>query len=289
MYKNGEELLKLAQQRGLPLSGAVLLAERELTDKSEETLRKELSAHIEVMRGSAQGALATPRPTAGDLITGIASRHARYAEGQGTLLGGDLNRAVAQAFSSSEVNASMGKICAAPTAGSCGIVPAVLFYMEKKLSADEKTMQNALLTASGVGAIYTRNATVAGAEGGCQAECGVASAMAAAAACEMAGGSPEQCMDAASFAMINVMGLVCDPVAGLVQFPCAQRNAAGTMNALLAADMALAGQKCIIPFDEVVEAMYRVGRSMPYELRETALGGVAASPTGAAYTQKIFG
>ena len=125
MYKNGEQLLKLAQEHNQAISGAVLLAERELTGKSEEALRKELSERIAVMRGSAQGALATPRPTAGDLITGIASRHARYAEGQGTLLGGDLNRAVAQAFSSSEVNASMGKICAAPTAGSCGIVPAL--------------------------------------------------------------------------------------------------------------------------------------------------------------------
>ena len=193
------------------------------------------------------------------------------------------------ALSCSEVNASMGKICAAPTAGACGILPAVLIGLSREKGLSRRKTLEGLATASGVGAIITKNATVAGAEGGCQAECGVAAAMAAAAAVEMLGGSPEEAVNAVALALMNVMGLVCDPVAGLVQVPCAQRNASQAVNALISADMALGGMKSIIPCDQVVEAMAKVGRMLPMELRETALGGVAATAAGKAYTKEIFG
>ncbi len=289
MYKNGEELLQQATGKNVPLYQIILEDEIALSSRTEEEVRDEFAVRYEVMKNSASKALHKSEKTAGGLIEGVAKTQYAFAQTGNGLMGDDLNEVMAMALSCSEVNASMGKICAAPTAGSCGILPAVLIGTEKKQNATPKQMVDALLTASGIGAIYTKNATVAGAEGGCQAECGVATSMAAAAACQLAGGTPAQCIDAASFAMINIMGLVCDPVAGLVQFPCAQRNASGAIGALVAADMALAGQTCLIPFDQVVEAMYKVGKQMPMELRETALGGVAATPAGKTLAQQIFG
>lgn len=289
MYRSGEELLGAATEKKVRLCDVVIEDEVALTSMPKDQILKEFARRYEVMRASAEKALSASCKTAGGLIEGVAETQEAYAKGPRTLCGGPLNHMMAMAFSCSEVNASMGRICAAPTAGSCGILPAVLLHLEETLSPEKDELIAALVTATGVGALYTKNATVAGAEGGCQAECGVASSMAAAAACQLAGGSPAQCLDAASFAMINIMGLVCDPVAGLVQFPCAQRNASGAMGALVAADMALAGQVCLIPFDQVVDAMYKVGRSLPYQLRETALGGVAATPAGKALAKRVFG
>ena len=213
------------------------------------------------------------------LIAGQSRRQAVYARGA-TLTGGALNEMMARALSASEVNASMGRICAAPTAGACGVIPAVLHFAVQRTSAEEDEAVKALLVASGVGAVITRNAAVAGAEGGCQAECGTAAGMAAAGAVYLAHGSPEACIHAAAIALVNCMGLICDPVAGLVQFPCSFRNASQSVNAITSADMALAGQRSVIPPDEVVDAMYRTGRALPASMRETAEGGVAATPTG---------
>ena len=193
------------------------------------------------------------------------------------------------ALSCSEVNASMGKICAAPTAGACGILPSVLIGVGENLCLERLEILKALLTASGVGAIITKNATVSGAEGGCQAECGVAAAMAASAAVQMAGGSNEAAVHAAALALINCMGLVCDPVAGMVQAPCAQRNASQAVNAILSADLALAGMRSIVPPDEVVEAMLQVGRMLPPALRETGLGGIANTPGAKIITADVLG
>jgi len=195
---------------------------------------------------------------------------------------------MARAFSTSEVNASMGKICAAPTAGSSGILPAVIITAAEVLEADEKIKINALFTAAGIGRIIATHATISGAEGGCQAECGSAAAMAAGAVVEMAGGTPEQIFHAAAIALKNIMGLICDPVAGLVESPCAKRNASGAVNAFISAEQALAGIQSVIPFDEVVEAMKFVGKAIPYEFRETALGGIAATDTGKEITKRIF-
>ena len=288
MYNTGAELLKTAEANGISLGEAAALDEIAL-GATKQQIDERMWQRYEVMMGSATKALDKKLKTAGGLIEGIAMRHANYNANGNTIGGAFFNNIMAMAFSSSEVNAAMGKICAAPTAGACGIMPAVIINVAQQCNASKPLIIDALLTATAVGALYTRNATVAGAQGGCQAECGVAGSMAAAGACRLYGGTPSQCLDAASFAMINVMGLVCDPVAGLVQFPCAQRNASGAIGAVCAADMALAGQKCLIPFDEVVDAMYKVGKSMPYQLRETALGGIAATPAGKELEHKIFG
>ena len=204
-----------------------------------------------------------------------------YLENNETLTGDVIVKAMAMALSSSEVNASMGRIVACPTAGSCGILPAVV------LSADE--LIKALFTSSAVGMIIGRNATLSGAEGGCQAECGSASAMAAAAVVEMMGGTPKMCLDAAAIVLKNILGLVCDPVAGLVEIPCAKRNAAGAVSALSTAELVMAGVSFHIPFDDAVTAMYQVGKSLPSELRETALGGVAITKAGLVLKKKVFG
>ena len=188
--------------------------------------------------------------------------------------------AVGMALSCSEINASMQCIVACPTAGSCGIVPAAVLACAQSRGLDRECMVNALFTASAIGIIIGSRATVSGAEGGCQAECGAAAAMGAAAVAEMLGGSPEAAFHAAAMALKNVLGLTCDPVAGLVEIPCIKRNASGAMNALLSADLALAGVKSYIPFDEVVDAMYAIGKAMPQSVRETAKGGLAVTPTG---------
>jgi len=203
-----------------------------------------------------------------------------YKNTHKTVSGEIINAAMAKALSTSEVNASMGKIVAAPTAGASGIIPAALLTVKERFDLSDEDLINGLFTAAGIGQIIAKNATISGAEGGCQAECGSASAMAAAAIVELLGGDVKKSFNAASFALINIMGLVCDPVAGLVEFPCALRNASGVINALVSADLALAGVESLIPFDEVVEAMYKVGKAMPESLRETALGGVADTLTG---------
>ena len=288
MYKNARDLLKMAREQGKRVWEVALDEEVRLTAMPKEKVMEHFSNRLDIMFNSALKALEHRQKTKGALIDGVSSTQYKYSKGE-TLSGGYINYVMSLAYSCSEVNASMGKICASPTAGSCGIVPAVLLgVMENKHVTREKTLE-ALITASAVGAIYTMNATVAGADGGCQAECGVASSMAAAAAAYMMGANDTDCFDAAGFAMINVMGLVCDPVAGLVALPCAQRNASGAVNALISADMALAGQTAHIPFDQVVDTMAKVGKMLPPQLRETAQGGIATTPAGLASDTEIFG
>jgi len=188
-----------------------------------------------------------------------------------------------------EVNATMGRIVACPTAGSCGIVPGVLKKIQEIDNLSDEQIAVALMTCAGFGMVIAHRASVSGAVGGCQAECGAASAMAAAAAVELRGGTPEQAGEACAMVIKNVMGLVCDPVAGLVEVPCAKRNALGASLAMVMADMALADVKSVIPVDEVITAMGAVGRSLPESLRETARGGLAVTPTGLALNKKIFG
>lgn len=287
MYGNFKALLALAEQAQAPLWQIILENEKKLTEKTEEEIFERLQQRYDVMESSARRALDHPMETALGLVSGISAPQSRYAEQQGGLCGALINRAMAYALSCSEVNAAMGKICAAPTAGACGIVPAVLIALKEARALSQRQTLCGLLTAAGVGAIIMKNATVAGAEGGCQAECGVAAAMAGAAAVELAGGSAAQALDAVCLTLMNSMGLVCDPVAGLVQVPCAQRNASQTVNALLSADLALAGMRSVIPPDEVVEAMYQVGRQLPVQLRETAMGGIAATDTAQALARQL--
>ncbi len=288
-YNSIQELFNLAEERDVPLSQIVLETESALTERSNEDIYNEMERRYEVMKSSAKNALFESRKTAGGLIEGITKTHYSYTLKGDTLSGDFINKVMSRALSCSEVNASMGKICAAPTAGSCGIIPAVVISLEEALNLSKKDVLDALLSASGIGAVITKNATVAGAEGGCQAECGVAAAMAACAAVQMKGGTRRQCVNAVSITLMNVMGLVCDPVAGLVQVPCAQRNASQAVNAIISADMALAGMESIIPVDQIIDAMYKVGKMLPMELKETAKGGIAHTPAGKEIFNQIFG
>ncbi len=289
MYHSCRQLLEMAETRNVPIHEIVIENEMKHSDMSRAEVMEHMKERYGIMFASAEKALDQPLPTEGSLITGIASNQYRHSQSGATLCGRFINTVMARALSCSEVNASMGKICAMPTAGSCGIVPAVLISVGEKYEKTQEDVINALITATGLGAVVVENATVAGSEGGCQAECGVAAGMAAAGAVELSGGTPAMSMEAFSLALINIMGLVCDPVAGLVQIPCAQRNASQAVNALLSADLALGGSKFPIPTDEVIDAMYKVGKLLPVQLRETAMGGIAATETAKRITDKIFG
>ncbi len=281
-------LMERVREEGEPLWRIILSQEQELTGLSKDRIMERLNERYEVMAASARGALERPLPTAGNLISGCASQHQQYLLRHNGLCGDFINRVMAHALSCSEVNAAMGRICACPTAGACGIVPAVLVTMEEDGGYSRQESVEALLVAAGVGAIVMDNASVAGAVGGCQAECGVAGAMAAAAAVQLAGGTARQCCDAFGIALMNVMGLVCDPIAGLVQIPCAQRNASQAVGALLAADLALGGMRCPVTPDEMVSTMAKVGAALPLSLRETAMGGIAATASARAIEESIF-
>lgn len=287
MYHSLQELAAQARQHSCTLGAVVLENEKALTEKTTEQISQELLRRWNIMGESITRALETPQHMVLGLISGQSQKQQQYVETDRTLCGSLINRIMARALSACEVNASMGRICAAPTAGSCGIVPAVISEVAARLNADEAAVTDALLTACGVGAVITKNATVAGAEGACQAECGTAAAMAGAAAVVLAGGTPEMVLNCVAITLMNCMGLVCDPVAGLVQLPCSYRNASQAVNALLSADLALAGQNSVIPADEVILAMYKVGRQLPPELRETAQGGIAVTPTGKALHKEL--
>lgn len=287
METSVEKLLPELEQQGLSL-GAYTLREESETHGADFA-REQMREALHVMRQTIREARERPVFSVSGLSGGSAHRYSQYL-GQGTsLLGGTMGEAVAMALSVSEVNASMGKIVACPTAGSCGIVPAALLSVAESRGKSEEALVDALFTAAGIGIIIGERATLAGAEGGCQAECGSASAMGAAAVVEMMGGSPRAAFHAAAMTIKNVMGLVCDPVCGLVEIPCVKRNASGVANALVCADLALAGVESHIPFDEVVDAMYRVGRNLPRELRETGLGGLAATPTAQRLEKRLRG
>lgn len=287
MYNNGKELLAICREQRIPIWEAALVDEMEQTEASREEIMSRTALALRVMQSSIQDP--GEGRTMGGLIGGEYRKVKAYKERGKTLTGETANRAMMRALACSQSNASMGRICAAPTAGSSGILPAALITGAEELACGEEEMLRGILTAAAIGKIIVQNATVAGAEGGCQAECGAAAAMAAAALVEMAGGAPEQALHAAAIAIKNIMGLICDPIAGLVESPCSKRNASGVLNAMSSADLALAGVESIIPFDEVVDAMYAVGLAMHPDFKETARGGIAVSPTGKALAKTIRG
>ncbi|GHV91113.1 L-serine dehydratase, iron-sulfur-dependent subunit alpha [Spirochaetia bacterium] len=281
-------LAKTAEEQGRNISAMVLEDQAEAMGVSGEQIFNTMRENLEVMRKSAAaGADEHIRSNSG-LSGGNGYRMTAYA-GAYPIAGNFCAGAMARAIAIAECNASMGKIVAAPTAGSCGILPAAILTMMEEYGVDERKAVMSLFTAGAFGLVITNEASIAGAEGGCQAECGSAAAMAAGALVELRGGSPSMAAEACAMAIKNQMGLVCDPVAGLVEVPCIKRNAGGIMCAIAAADMALAGIKSVIPIDEVVAVMREVGESIPAALRETAQGGLATSPTGLALKQKIFG
>lgn len=288
MFYSAQELLSLCREENASISHMAIEAEVESSGLSREELMDKMRHNLRIMESSASLGLEQEIKSVSGIIGGDAKRvNTRNKSGK-TICGDSINKAIARAFSSSEVNGAMGRIVAAPTAGSCGILPAVVITVSENYNSTEEDVIKSLFTATAVGSIIAHNATLSGAEGGCQAECGSAAAMAAAAAVELGGGTPEMCFHAGAIAIKCILGLVCDPIAGLVEAPCAKRNAMGSVNAMAAADMALAGVKSIIPFDEVVAAMYRVAKVMPCELRETALGGLAVTPTGQEINKRIF-
>ena len=278
-FKNTTELLALCSSNQCPISEIMILRECSEGETDRETVLKKMAHALEIMKNSAHSAILSPKKSMGGLIGGEAAKIHQHAADNITACGGMLSRGIAYAMGVLEVNAGMGLIVAAPTAGSSGVMPGVLLTLQDEYGFSDSQLVAALFNAAAVGYLAMRNATVAGAVGGCQAEVGVASAMAASAAVELLGGTPEQCFDAAGTVLMNMLGLVCDPVEGLVEYPCQNRNAAGVANALAAAQISLSGIKQLIPFDEMLAITYRVGKGLPPELRETALGGCALSPS----------
>lgn len=270
------ELLAAAEEAG-SLAEAAIAREMLDSDIAREEARARMTRSLGVMRDAVRSGLdGTVRSRSG-LTGGDAMRVAASDAGP---LGARMQKALAYALAVAEVNATMGRIVAAPTGGASGVVPGVLLSVAEEYAIDDDRLVDALFTAGAVGAVIAARATLSGAAGGCQAEIGSAAAMAAAAVTEMLGGTPAQAGHAAGIALQGLLGLVCDPVAGLVEVPCVARNATGAAVALSGAQMALAGVTFAIPFDEVCDAMHHVGRSLPAALRETALGGLAATPSG---------
>lgn len=290
MYQSVKELVRTAEIQQKALSELVIEAECHESGSNRKEVWQRMRSNLLTMRAAIkQGENELGVRSKTGLTGGEAIKLKKYRAKGKTLSGDVMMAAVENAIATNEVNAAMGVICATPTAGSSGTLPGALFMLEQRLGLSEDQMIRFLFTAGGLGLIIANHAGIAGATGGCQEEVGSASAMAAAAAVEAAGGSPEQSSQALAIALSNLLGLVCDPIAGLVEIPCVKRNAIGAGNALIAADMALAGCTSMIPADECISALDKVGRSMPVDLRETGLGGLAGTPTGQAIKAKIFG
>lgn len=287
--KSGKELINICQKEQISLSEYAIRKEIEAKGVSREELFLQMKNTLNAMKESATLGREKKVYSLSGLIGGDAYRLQQYSNSGKSLMGSGIVTAMAMAMSSSEVNGSMGKIVACPTAGSCGILPAVILSAGELLNKTDDELITGLFAASAIGMIIGMNATFSGAEGGCQAECGSAAAMASGAVVELMGGTPEMSLDAAAIIFKNVLGLVCDPVAGLVEIPCAKRNVSGAINALCTADLVMAGVNSKIPFDDALSAMYKVGLGMPAELRETALGGVAITETGLKLKEKVFG
>ena len=278
-FKNAKELLALCREKNLSISEVMRQREILLGETTAEIVDQRMDRVLEIMKDAAFSPIKDPVISMGGLIGGEARKLCEFHDLGKSLCGNVLGKGITYAMATLETNASMGLIVASPTAGSAGIVPGMMLALQEVYGFSDKKIRQALFNAGAIGYLAMRNATVAGAVGGCQAEVGIASAMAASAAVELLGGTPLQCTYAASTVLMNMLGLVCDPVGGLVEYPCQNRNAAGVSNALIAAEMSLAGITQFIPLDEMIDTMYTVGKKLPAELRETALGGCAATPS----------
>ncbi|ADU30797.1 L-serine ammonia-lyase, iron-sulfur-dependent, subunit alpha [Evansella cellulosilytica] len=289
MFRNVKELVSLAEAENISISEIMIRQEMEQYDRSRNDVFSQMDKNLSVMEKAVHRGITEQVQSVSGLTGGDGKKLYEYIQSNETLAGPLLLDAVAKAMATNEVNAAMGTICATPTAGSAGVVPGVLFAVKEKLKPTREQMIRFLFTSGAFGFVVANNASISGAAGGCQAEVGSATGMAAAAVVEMAGGTPQQSAEAMAISLKNMLGLVCDPVAGLVEVPCVKRNAAGASNAIVSADLALAGITSRIPCDEVIDAMYRIGEAMPSALKETAEGGLAATPTGRRYQEEIFG
>lgn len=281
-FKKAAELLSLCKEYDKPISQIMMDRECEMTEKPLDEIRSIMAVSLQIMKDATKEAINQPSQSMGGLIGGESRKLSDLQSSGKNIAGNLISKAIAYSMGVLEVNASMGLIVAAPTAGSSGVIPGVLLALQEEYDFTDDQIIDALFTCSAIGYLAMLNATVAGAVGGCQAEIGVAAAMAAAAVVELMGGTPEQCTDAASTVLMNMLGLVCDPVGGLVEYPCQNRNASGASNAIVAAEISLAGIHQLIPLDEMMDIMYTVGKKLPAELRETALGGCALSPSACA-------
>lgn len=287
-YKSIDELCTAASARSLPVSALVLEDQSAEMELPAEELFARMKNSLDVMRKAVEAGCNPDLRSTSGLTGGDAAKMKVYADGGG-ICGTLLNQAVVRALAVAEYNAAMGKIVAAPTAGACGILPAAVITLLEEGMCDEHAAVMALFTAGALGMVIAQKASISGAQGGCQAECGSASAMAAGALVELRGGTPEQVGNACAMAIKNQLGLVCDPVAGLVEIPCIKRNVSGVAIAFVCAEMALAGIESHIPADDCVAAMRSVGDVMSSALKETALGGLAATPSGQELKRKVFG
>lgn len=290
MFNSIAELVQAAQAEKKPVSELMIGEEMKRYEETRDQVWSKMAKNLETMQAAvAKGSTGNGVFSKTGLTGGEAALLNKYKKEKTTLSGDVMIDAVQAAMATNEVNASMGVVCATPTAGSSGTLPGVITALQERLSLDQEALVRCLFTAGAFGLVTANNAMIAGATGGCQAEIGSASGMAAAAAVEAAGGDPQTCSEAFAIALSNLLGLVCDPVAGLVELPCVKRNAIGAANALVSADIALAGGVSKIPADEVIEAMKAVGESMPSSLRETGIGGLAGTPTGVRFRKTIFG
>lgn len=281
-----KEIFERSARENIPFWEIVLQYDMEERQVSRQASMSKMLSTWQAIQDAADSYTGTQRSVSG-LVGGDGLKMRLYAR-RGESIGGEfMDEVIVQAISMAESNACMRRIVAAPTAGSCGVVPAVLLPLCEREHYTQHELLEALYVASGIGAVIAYRASISGAAGGCQAEIGTASAMAAGALVSLRGGTNEQIGHAVAMALKNLMGLVCDPVAGLVEVPCVKRNVIGAVNAISAADMALAGIESRIPVDEVIDAMGEVGRRMPVEFRETALGGLAATPTGKAVKERM--
>ncbi len=287
-YNTVSELVEKAALSEKTISQLVLADQAEQTECLPEDLYEQMRSTFYTMKDSIINGLKLGTKSASGLSGGDAARLLHTME-EGRNIGGSvLTGVLVKALAVSEYNACMGKIVAAPTAGSCGILPAVLVTMLEEKNIPEKNVVMSLFTAGAIGMVIAKKASISGAQGGCQAECGSAAAMAAAALVELLGGTPAMAATASAIAMKAVLGLVCDPVAGLVEAPCVKRNAMGAANAVVAAEMALAGIESVIPIDDVIGAMKSIGELMPACLKETSRGGLADTKTGRSLAEKIY-
>ena len=285
-YSSVASIVAAAEKSGLPISAIVLRQQAEQMEQTEESVYEHMRKNYQVMTECIDPGCNKDLKSTSGLTGGSAYKMRRISENGKSLTGSFLSGALYRALAVSELNAAMGRIVAAPTAGSCGILPAALLTMQAEKQIPERDCVMSLFTASAVGMVIANNASLAGAQGGCQAECGSAAAMAAPALVHLRGGTPSMMAHACAMAVKNLLGLVCDPVGGLVEVPCVKRNVIGAMDALSAAQMALAGIESRVPPDQVLDAMAEVGRSLPPSLRETGKGGLAATPFGMAYAPK---
>lgn len=282
------DLLKIVDKTQTPIFEIMISYEIETSGGSRETVLQKMQETLQVMKKAAKTGIIQRKSTKSGMLSDEAYRMAEVVKRGDSLAGGLIPLALSKALAISTVNATMGKIVAGPTAGSCGIIPGALLAVAENKELVDEIIIRGLLTAAGLGLVVARQATLSGAAGGCQAECGVAAGMAAGGIVEMMNGTPEQIVNAFALALKNMLGLVCDPVAGLVEVPCVKRNAMAASHAIVAAELALAGIKSMIPADEVILAMKQIGEALPPSLKETSLAGLARTETGQRIARTVF-